>query len=356
MSGPCVCEQRRRSTVPAGDVATAVSRLAGRWDALRGARVLVTGGTGFVGAWLLAALCCADRRFDLGLRLMVLTRDPEGFAHHAPDLAGDAAVELIGGDVRDLPWPREAPTHVVHGAAATGPALVAERPAEVRESIVEGTRCVLELCRRRGTRRLVALSSGAVYAQPSRAGRPFCEDAPLGPAELVDDETVYHRAKRSMEALVLAHEGDAVTSIARLFAFVGPGLPLDRHFAVGDFVAHALRGGPVVVHGDGSPVRSYLYGADLAAWLVAILLGGRPARIYNVGAERAVSIAEVARLVADGAHVPLEIRGDETGAGGGGAFYVPDTRRARSELAVAEWTALEDAIERWLVWERCASA
>ena len=349
-------EVRRRSPVPASDTATVVSRLAGRWEALRDARVFVTGGTGFVGTWLLAALCAADRTFALNLRVIVLTRDPDRFARRAPELAGHTAIELLQGDVRDFAWPRGALSHVVHGAASSEAALATVRPADVREIIVDGTRRVLELCRRRSVRRLLALSSGAVYERPSPPGRPLAEDDPLGPTELVDDAWAYHRAKRSMEALVRSQCGDAVAPIARLFAFVGPGLPLGGHFAAGNFVADARRGGPVVVNGDGAPVRTYLYAADMAAWLVAALVDGLPGRAYNVGAERAVSIAEVARLVAAAARVPVEIRGGEVGSGGGGEFYVPDTRRARSELGVAEWTSLDVAIDRWLSWERSETA
>ena len=109
----------------------------------------------------------------------------------------------------------------------------------------------------------------------------------------------------------------------------------------------------MVVHGDGTPVRSYLYAADMAVWLWTRLVDGRPGRAYNVGSERAVTIAAAAALVAATTAPPLEVTLEGApGGGGGGSWYVPDTRRARSELAVAEWTTLEQAVDRTIAWHR----
>jgi nucleoside-diphosphate-sugar epimerase len=337
------------------DSAAVVARVGRRWERLRHARLFISGGSGFVGTWLLEGLCQANRLLDLDARAVVLTRDAAGFARVAPELADDGAIDVAVGDVRDFRWPEDGFTHAIHAAASSDAALAEACPAEVQSTIVDGTRRMMEFCRARGVERLLVLSSGAVYRQPAVAGRPLSEDdlddwdVPHG------DRWVYHRAKRSMESMLQAwgaRDAPAVL-VARPFSFVGPGLPLDRHFAVGNFVADALSGGPVVVHGDGTPVRSYLYAADMAAWLWTILTDGRPGRAYNVGSERAVTIAETAGIVAAAAlhHRDVRIEGTPA-AGGGGSWYVPSTARARAELGVAEWTSLEDAVRRTIAWHR----
>jgi len=341
--------------IAAADTARAVARFGRRWESLRDARLFVTGGTGFVGTWLLATLCDANRQFGVGMRAVVLTRDPAAYARSAPEIAGDVAVDLVGGDVREFCWPAGRFTHVIHAAATADAALARERPSDVRSTIVDGTRRVAEFCASRGVGHLLAVSSGAVYQQAPGICRPLSENDPCDGLDTDDDRFAYHQAKRRMESMLSCRDvtDTSAVSIARLFSFVGPGLPLDRHFAIGNFIADALADKPVVVHGDGTPVRSYLYAADMAGWLWAILVDGRPCRAYNVGSQRAVTIAQAASIVAQAAGRPLEVRIEGGHAcGGGGSWYVPSTSRARSELGVAEWTPLEDAVRRTVSWHR----
>ena len=230
------------------------------------------------------------------------------------------------------------------------------RPSEVRSTIVEGTRRVVELCR--ATRRRVVcwrLSSGAVYRRPSVAGRPLSEDDPLGWDTPDDDRWVYHQAKRQMESLVVAGglDGGPAVSIARLFAFVGPGLPLDRHFAIANFIADARRGraGGGTWRRDPGALLSLRRRHGGVA--VDDLLDGPAGRAYNVGSQRPVTIAEAAGIAAAAGDAAR--RGADRGRTRRrrrGHWYVPDTRRARGELGLDEWTGLEDAVRRTIAWHR----
>ena len=318
------------------------------WRPLRGARLLLTGGTGFFGGWLLESLLAAEAAHRLGVRVAVLTRDPAAFARARPRLAGHPAVALLQGDVLELRPSGARYTHVVHAATTVAPLAGAGDPRRLFDTIVEGTRRVLEVARQAGSRRLLLVSSGAIYGrQPT--GLAQLPEEHLGGPDPLSPPSAYAEGKRAAELLCAcaAAEGWLEPVVARGFAFSGPYLPLDGHFAIGNFVRDALAGGPIRVAGDGTPSRSYLYGADLASWLWTLLLEGRPGRAYNVGSERAVTIAELAGLVA----AVLQARGGVEVAvapepGRPAERYVPSTRRAREELSLTERWTLEEAVAR----------
>ncbi len=188
---------------------------------------------------------------------------------------------------------------VVHAAIAVDATTVAANPMPTLETAVEGTRRALAVARESGARRFLFLSSGAVYGKCppdlTRIPESYC-----GGPDTTDPLAVYAEGKRIGEMMCActtrAHGLETV--MARGFAFVGPHLPIDRHFALGNFIRDALRGGPVVVASDGTPIRSYQYAADMAAWLWALLVRGESGRAYNVGASREISVGELARLVA----------------------------------------------------------
>lgn len=320
-------------SLPAADIDHILEQTRDVWRQLDGARIFITGGTGFFGRWLLETLVCAVDRLGVHVSAAVLTRSPERFLAKAPHLAAHRAVSLVQGDVRWFVFPDGRFSHVIHGATDASPKLNRERPEKMRNTIVDGTERVLQFSREAGVKRLLFVSSGAVY-QAAGSGSAYAE------------------GKMAAEALCRA--SGVACSIARCFAFVGPHLPLDGHFAIGNFISDCLGGRPIEIRGDGTAVRSYLYAADLAVWLWTILADGAAGAAYDVGSERAVTIADLAKLVA--AEIEPETRITVQGLycpGGGGEHYVPSTDRARKELGLLEWIGLEDAIRRTAEWAAC---
>jgi nucleoside-diphosphate-sugar epimerase len=303
--------------LPARDLDHIIEHTGGVWEALAGQRIFVTGGTGFVGTWLCESLVRAGR----GISAVVLTRDAEGFPFTHP------AVQPLQGDVRTFAFPEGDFPYVIHAAT----------PASTDDLDCEATHRVLEFARSHGTRRLLFTSSGAVYGRQPPEMTHIPEDYAGSP------DTPYGKSKRAAES-PLAKNGAV---IARLFAFSGPRLPLDRNFAVGNFVRDVLAGGPIRIQGDGTPCRSYLYASDLAIWLWTLLVRGQPGRPYNVGSGRAVTIAELANIVAQVTTpaVPVEIA--QTPVPGTPPMrYVPSVERAERELGLQSIISLEDGVRR----------
>ncbi|HEX9080914.1 MAG TPA: NAD(P)-dependent oxidoreductase [Holophagaceae bacterium] len=318
---------------------------------LREGRLLVTGGTGFFGTWLLESLCLAHDRFGLGVKLDVLSRDPAQFLRRSPHLAGHPALRWRTGDIRNLP-PLGEYTHVLHGATAASAALNDGSPEEMVATIVEGTRSLLAALEDAPPRRLLYVSSGAVYGtQPSDLDR-IPETHPGGP-DPMDPRSAYAEGKRLAEhmAVLWTSRRSVDLVVARPFAFVGPHLPLDAHFAMGNFLADALAKRPIQVKGDGTPLRSYLHAADLAVWIWTLLALGRPGQAYNVGSESALSIADLARCIGRIEGLPVQVARTPV-PGAPAARYVPSTAKARQELGLRESIPLEDALRRTLAWHR----
>jgi dTDP-glucose 4,6-dehydratase len=324
------------------------------WESVPTIRLFVSGGTGFFGIWLLESFLHAQRRLGLDATAAVLTRDPEGLARRAPHLAASPSLRFLRGDACSFEPPAGTFTHVVHAATETVTAALRSDPLELFERNVRGTRRVLDLAGRSGGQRFLLTSSGAVYG-PQPPEIALLTEEYRGAPEPLDTATAYGQSKRVSEflAAAAAHRHGFAAVAARCFAFVGPHLPLDSNYAVGNFIRDALRGGPVRIAGDGTPLRSYLYAADLAIWLWTLLFQGAPGRAYNVGSEQAISIRDLAGTVAEVLcpNARIEVAGQPDPARPP-VRYVPSTRRAREELGLAERVSLREALRRTAAWHR----
>lgn len=320
---------------------------------LRGERVFVTGGGGFIGAWLLESLLWANDRLGLGASIAVLVRSPKEFARKLPHLAARADIECIQGDVRTFAFPEGEFSHIIHAAAPTGVRQLHERPADVLSAIIHGTERVLELARKCRACRLLLTSSGAVYgAQPVGVDR--VDESALGAPDCSEARSAYGEGKRVAELLcTLASKepGGPQAKIARCFTFGGPYQRMDSQYAFASFMGDRLRDRAIRVRGKGLARRSYLYAGDLASWLWAVLFRGAPGRPYNVGSDQAISIAELAATIARLREPAIDVVFDEAEqAGLSGNCYVPSVERARRELGVEQRVSLAEMMTRTLMW------
>jgi len=335
----------------AGDLDRIISRTECQWAEMRGQRLFITGGTGFFGRWLLESFAWANDHLKLDARAVVLSRRPGAFRQKAPHLAAHPAIQFHFGDVRDFVFPTGHFSHVIHGATDASVKLNADHPLLMFDTIVQGTRRTLEFAAQAGVRKFLFLSSGAVYGRQPPDLKFVTEDY-CGAPDSTNPREAYSGGKRVAELLcsLFAKTRNLEAKIARCFAFVGPHMQMDAHFAVGNFIRNAMHGGPIQVAGDGTPMRSYLHSAELAAWLWTILFRGVSCRAYNVGSESCLSIAEIADAVAGcfTPRIPVEIL--QKPAAGLPSRYVPSIQRAREELGLAQEIDPCGAILKTIRW------
>ncbi len=334
--------QKNLFELPVQDLAHILHHSARDLEALRGKKLFITGGTGFFGKWLLGALCHADAELDLGLKMTVLSRNPAAFQRQFPLVDGIPGLDFVRGDVAHFSSNNREFDYVVHAATDTAVPADDVQERERSRAIIAGTRRMLELTRSSGAKRLLYVSSGAVYGafagQPNGASEDDYPMAkPLNP---------YAEAKREAEQLCAESGLDFVT--ARAFAFLGPLLPLDAHFAAGNFLRDAHEGRPILVRGDGTALRSYLYPADLVIWLLRILVQGKKGRAYNVGSDDTVSTAQLARLISVAVNPPSEVTIQSVQPQGPQNIYLPNVHRARTELGLEVAIGLRESIRRTL--------
>ena len=321
------------------------------WDSLKGATLFLTGGTGFVGTWLLESLKWADQKLKLGLHVTILTRNKAQFQKKALHLASYPSFTFIEGDVRTFASPRGAFTYVIHAATDARQSLNDDDPRQMFDTIVSGTLRVLDFAVEKQAEKVLHLSSGAVYGPQPDGIRRVGEDL-IGLLDFSNPGFAYSEGKRGAEMLcaIFEKQFSLKVAIARIFAVVGPYLPLEEHFVVGNFIRDAIDGRRIQVKGNGSPVRSYLYASDMVIWLWRLLQDGRPGVRYNLGSENEVSIQDLARIVSSVVgNGNYEIQG-KPDIGVNPGRYVPDTTRITTELGLDERVTLQEGIRRTALW------
>ena len=310
-------------------------------------RIFITGGTGSFGRALLRYWIKQHSMGASAPLVTVLSRSPQAFLEQFPEFQEQPWLSFHLGNILECETlPKgEAFTYVLHAAADS--TLESQLvPLNRYDQIVNGTRNVLEFAIASGVERFLFISSGGVYGkQPINfEGIP---ESYHGIPDLLHSSNGYSMAKRTAEHLCALYHAQYKIEIviARCFTFVGRDFPLSVHFAIGNFIRDALWRDEIVVEGDGTAVRSYLDQSDLAEWLLALMKKGKAGNAFNVGSDKAITIAELAFLVRDliAPNKRVRVLGGAT-INGERSYYVPDITQAKEELGLAVNISLEDAI------------
>jgi nucleoside-diphosphate-sugar epimerase len=323
-------------------------------EALRGQHIFISGGTGFLGAWLLELAAVLNRQHAFGLTLTVFSRNTRDFAQRWPHLGGLDWVHFQDGDVRYIAeLPRDT-RYIIHAAALTDRRLFASQPGSVAETNGLGTQRILRATYMlEDVQKFVLLSSGLVYGrQPwetPRIGEDFA-----GPLHSDAVTSVYAESKRFAETVAQCAISESKLPVVTLrpFAFVGPYQSVQLPWAVTDFIRDSLNGGPIRIMGDGATVRSIMYGSDFAFWVLSALAAGRPRETYNVGSPEPIDLAALASLITHHFRPVPEIRANLGQVGHARNRLVPVVDKAARDFGAQVTVPLPQAIERTITWNR----
>jgi dTDP-glucose 4,6-dehydratase len=322
-------------------------------ERLDGSHLIITGASGFVGTALLQELQQRLPKNHLKKLTCVsrsLPRNTEG-----SPLAG-LNVEWVNLDVETQLVKLPPADYLIHAATPSNAQVQAADPLALMQGIIRGVMSVIEWAKTNPVPpRVLFTSSGAVYGRLNMFSGPFSEHDP-GLLESFSIDNAYAEGKRVGETfLALAGNAGLLSPVcARLFSFIGPHLPQNGHFAIGNFIGSASKGEPVVIQGTGTLRRSYMYETDMAAWILRGLSKPEaPLGPINIGSPIGMSLAEVGAAVAKLADVDLVIQGNVE-CDGKRLDYVPQTANTESELAVKQTVSLTESIVKTL--NSCATS
>ena len=317
------------------------------WEPLRGKAIFLTGGTGFLGKWLLESFIYVNEKLGLNAKIISLSRNPELFIEQYPFYKEyKNSVRFVKGDILTYDFKLDEEVQfIIHAATAASDSLNKNNPLLMIDTITLGTRNVLDFAITQSIEGFLFVSSGAIYGkQPIDVSN--IQETDSYKIDINNSKAAYSEGKRIAELYCSTYfeKYYLPIKIARCFAFVGPYLPLDTHFAIGNFINNVIKNEDIVIMGDGSTTRSYMYASDLSISIWKILLIGSNNKPYNVGVDTAYSLKEIALMLKKnyGNDVQILNLNKELTKN----IYVPNIDVLINELEIKNFVQIEEAIQK----------
>ena len=312
---------------------------------------LISGVTGFVGSWLLDSLMHINKEFGLKIEITGITRNASKIDSWI-DLASEKNVHIIESDIRTQTKIAGSFTHIVHAATPTTTATRAGDLGNVFESSVIGAKNLLEIAKKQDTRPIfLHTSSGAIYEKSPSSLKNIPLSWPrqdLAPSDVVDSE--YARAKIETEKLIEAAtiEGTVKGINARLFSFMGPRVPLQEHYSIGNFMYSGMFEEEIKLSVNPATVRSYEYAADMASTLIYVLGLGQPGT-FHIGSDKGHELLHWAELVGKVFSKPVKNLSADLAKKPITIPYIPE-HDARIPRGLGESILIEEQVANWRDW------
>jgi len=308
--------------------------------------ILITGGSGFFGKWFIESIAFANINFSLNISLTLITRDKSIFLLNNPKFIYFNFLTIVEGNILKKQNIKGDFDYLLHMATTTAHETFNGELDESKVKTLEvGTENIIDFAIKNKIPKLLFTSSGVIYGQSDKM---HLMEQDFVKSPIVNKGTGLAQGKILAETIITnrCRSHNINYKIARCFSFVGPYLPLDIHYAIGNFINDARQNRPIVLRSEGKSVRSYLYIADTIIWLLKLLVCDEEG-VFNVGSERQITIYDLAHKVRDvispSSDVVIEHK-DLTEGNFTRDIYVPSVSKIKSSLGVEEWTSLEDSI------------
>jgi nucleoside-diphosphate-sugar epimerase len=322
---------------------------------LRDERILITGGTGFMGTWLSEMVTFLNDNYDFNTHLFLLAKRANSFKNTAPHLANRPDITLIERDIRNLTDISTEISWIIHAAASPDSRIHASDPLRTIDVIVNGTKSVLEYATRLPEiKKIVNISSGQIYGTQPWELSSIPEDY-IGSLDCSALNSAYPESKRIAETICAVYRNQQRLPVVNIrpFAFIGPYQHLDRPWAINNFIHDSLLGGPIRILGDGQTVRSYMYPSDMAWWILNILVHGTAGLSYNLGSPEAITLLELAEKIANQfPNPPKIVKGILKDNLLRSSKFIPNVDLVKNNLNLKITVNLETALKRTISWNQ----
>jgi UDP-glucuronate decarboxylase len=337
---------------------------------MSGQRLLVTGGAGFLGYYLVQSITHWNEHFSPQNKIDLTVWD--NFSRGVPGwltnlqetrrlkLAKRDLRDPLPGDMGDIPW-------IVHAASIASPTIYRQDPIGTMDANIVGLRNLLDYALRqkqagKPISGFLFFSSSEIYGDPDPANIPTPETY-RGYVSCTGPRACYDEAKRYGETLCVnfARQHGIPVKCARPFNNYGPGLKITDGRVLPDFCRNVLAGEDIVMFSDGKATRTFCYDADSIMGYYRILVNGRPGEAYNIGVETPeISMRELADKVVALARDLVGYTGKVVQKTSNDADYLVDNpnrrcpviTKARDQIGYRPTITLDEGLRRSLLWYR----
>jgi len=314
---------------------------------LKNQTVVITGGTGFIGSWLIEMIIALNEDYGFNINVYIISTQKSDTSYALKLFSDKENINFIQKDIRNLlELPRET-TYIIHAAANPDNRIHISNPIETMSIISDGTKRVLEVASEcPNLKKVINLSSGNIYGKLSK----YVNEKDMGFLDCGSILSVYPESKRFAETLSTSYQSLFKLPIVtvRPFSFIGPYMSLNKPWAINNFIRDAMLSNRIKILGDGQTVRSYMYPSDMAHWLLRFLVSGKPGKAYNLGSSYGITLEQLANEIVKIMNKNINI--DILNMSQSDSIFVPDTKLAEETLSLTLKVPIDFALKRTIEW------